>query len=86
MRILLPHTPKETTLTDSKGEKLTDIKSSWDAASQTLYISFENSPDGTKLKYYGLKIHRLREWLKPLDFAVNSIQKIKLKFIQITPE
>ncbi|MEJ7680778.1 MAG: DUF6515 family protein [Segetibacter sp.] len=32
-----------------------------------------------ELKYYGLKIHRLRDWLKPLEFAVNSIQKIKLK-------
>lgn len=50
MRILLPQAPKETTVTDSKGEKLTGIKSSWDAASQTLYLSFENNPDGTNVK------------------------------------
>ena len=47
IRMLLPKAPKETILTDSKGEKLTDVKSSWDAASGTYYLSFENSPDGT---------------------------------------
>lgn len=50
MRILLPEAPKETTLTDSKGEKLTDVKSSWDAASKTYYLSFANNPDGTNVK------------------------------------
>ncbi|MEJ7740296.1 MAG: hypothetical protein WKF97_22980 [Chitinophagaceae bacterium] len=50
VRILLPASPKGTTLTDSKGEKLTDVTSSWDAASHTYYLSFENSPDGTKVE------------------------------------
>jgi len=50
MRILLPEAPKETTLTDSKGEKLTDVKSSWDAASKTYYLSFANNPDGTNVR------------------------------------
>jgi hypothetical protein len=50
MRILLPAAPKEVILTDSKGEKLTDVKSSWDAASHTCYLSFENSPDGTTVQ------------------------------------
>jgi hypothetical protein len=50
MRILLPEAPKEVTLTDSKGEKLTDVQSSWDAASHTYYLGFENSPDGTNVK------------------------------------
>lgn len=49
MRVLLPKSPKETTLTDSKGEKLTDVKSSWDPASETLYLGFENSPEGTNV-------------------------------------
>ena len=49
IRLLLPKAPKETTLTDNKGEKLTDIKSSWDVASGTYYLSFENSPDGTTI-------------------------------------
>jgi len=47
IRMLLPKAPKETILTDNKGEKLTDVKSSWDVASGTYYLSFENSPDGT---------------------------------------
>lgn len=50
IRILLPKAPKETTLTDNRGKKLTNVKSSWDAASQTLYLSFENSPEGTNVK------------------------------------
>lgn len=47
MRLMLPAAPKETVLTDSKGEKLTDVKTSWDAATSTYYLSFENSPEGT---------------------------------------
>ena len=42
VRILLPEAPKETLLTNSKGEKLTDVKSSWDQASKTYFLSFEN--------------------------------------------
>ena len=47
MRILLPKAPVETELTDSKGERLKDVKTSWDAGSGTYYLSFENSPEGT---------------------------------------
>ena len=47
MRILLPNAPKETRLTNHKGEQLTDVKSSWDASSNTCYLSFENNPEGT---------------------------------------
>jgi hypothetical protein len=50
IRILLPQAPKETVLTDAKGERLTDVKSSWDAVSGTVYLSFENSPDGTTIR------------------------------------
>lgn len=50
VRILLPSQPKGILLTDSKGQKLTDIKSSWDASSHTYYLRFENSPDGTNVK------------------------------------
>ncbi|HEY9339970.1 MAG TPA: hypothetical protein VIQ23_00235, partial [Hanamia sp.] len=50
IRILLPNAPKGTLLTDSKGEKLTDVKSSWDATSKTYYLSFENNPEGTRVK------------------------------------
>jgi hypothetical protein len=50
VRILLPKAPKATLLTDSKGEKLTDVKFSWDEASKTYFLGFENSPDGTKVK------------------------------------
>ena len=50
IRILLPQVPKGITLTDSRGEKLSDIKNSWDAVSHTYFLSFENDPDGTKVK------------------------------------
>jgi hypothetical protein len=50
VRILLPAEPKTVMLTDSKGEKLAGVKSSWDHVSHTLFISFENSPDGTTVK------------------------------------
>jgi len=50
MRILLPQEPKDIVLTDSAGQKLTDVKTSWDAASRTCYLGFENSPDGTRIK------------------------------------
>ena len=49
MRILLPGAPKETRLTNHKGEQLTDVKTSWDATSGTCYLSFENSPEGTRV-------------------------------------
>ena len=49
MRILLPKAPVETLLTGSKGEKLNDVKTAWDAASNTLYLGFENSPEGTRI-------------------------------------
>jgi hypothetical protein len=49
VRVLLPKAPKETTLTDSKGQRLNNVKSSWDATSGTYYLSFENSPDGTRV-------------------------------------
>ena len=50
VRILLPAEPKTITLTNSKGENLADVKSSWDTSSHTFFISFENSPDGTNVK------------------------------------
>ena len=50
VRILLPSEPKEAILTDSKGEKLADVKSSWDTASHTFFLGFENSPEGTNVK------------------------------------
>ena len=50
VRILLPAEPKAAILTDSKGEKLAGVKSSWDATSHTYYLGFENSPDGTKVE------------------------------------
>ena len=50
MRILLPQAPKQITLRDSKGNKLSDVKTSWDNTSHTCFLSFENSPDGTKVE------------------------------------
>ncbi|NNU34128.1 hypothetical protein HK413_08185 [Mucilaginibacter sp. S1162] len=49
MRILLPAQAKNITLTDSKGQTITDVKSLWDVSSKTLFLSFDNSPDGIKV-------------------------------------
>lgn len=46
MRILLPAKPKETIVKNVKGEVIADAKTSWDTSSNTLFIGFENSPDG----------------------------------------
>jgi hypothetical protein len=48
-RVLLPSQPKTTTVTDSKGQIITDVKTSWDPSSNTLYLGFANSPDGIKV-------------------------------------
>ncbi len=49
MRVLLPARPKTTTVTDNTGQTITDVKSAWDASSNTLYLGFANSPDGIKV-------------------------------------
>jgi hypothetical protein len=49
VRVLLPAEPKATTVTDSKGQTITDVKTSWDSSSNTLYLGFANSPDGIKV-------------------------------------
>jgi hypothetical protein len=46
MRILLPAEAKKINITDSKGQTITDIQSSWDASSNTLYLGYGNSPNG----------------------------------------
>jgi hypothetical protein len=49
MRIFLPSAPKQITLTDSRNATVTDVQQSWDTASGTCYLSFDNSPDGIKV-------------------------------------
>ncbi|WPU93821.1 hypothetical protein SNE25_31365 [Mucilaginibacter sabulilitoris] len=49
VRVLLPGQPKETKVTDSTGQTVSDLKTSWDASSNTLYLGFANSPDGIKV-------------------------------------
>ena len=49
LRVLLPSQPKDIKVSDSKGQKITDVKTSWDASSSTLYLGFANSPDGIKV-------------------------------------
>jgi hypothetical protein len=49
VRVLLPSQPIETKVTDSKGQNIVDMKTSWDASSNTLYMGFANSPDGIKV-------------------------------------
>ncbi|WP_052334153.1 hypothetical protein [Pedobacter sp. V48] len=49
IRVLLPAKPIKNTILDSNGEEIADVKSSWDESSNTLYLGFENSPDGIKV-------------------------------------
>ncbi len=49
MRILLPKEPTGIVLKDKNGNTLTDVKSSWDNTSKTVYLSFENDPEGTEV-------------------------------------
>jgi len=50
MRVLLPAEPKQITVIDGKGKLITDVKTSWDEGSKTSFLSFENDPDGIKVK------------------------------------
>jgi len=49
MRVLLPAKPAEVVAADNKGQQVTDVKTSWDSSSGTLYLGFNNSPDGIKV-------------------------------------
>ena len=49
MRVLLPAKPKITKVIDSKGQEVADVKTSWDASSNTVYLGFANDPEGIKV-------------------------------------
>ena len=48
-RVLLPSKPGKITVTDHEGQPVKDVRSSWDESSHTLYLGFDNSPDGIKV-------------------------------------
>jgi len=50
MRVLLPAHPKETAVMNNRGEDVSNLKSSWDAKSNTYYLNFKNSPEGINVK------------------------------------
>jgi hypothetical protein len=49
MRVLLPSEAKEIKITDASGTVL-EAKTSWDAASKTVFLNFENNPEGVQVK------------------------------------
>jgi len=49
MRILLPSAPKTVNVIDPEGKPM-EATQSWDAASRTCFLSFENYPDGVKVE------------------------------------
>lgn len=49
MRILLPAAPKTVNVIDPEGHPMETVQT-WDAASRTCFLSFENNPDGVKVK------------------------------------
>ena len=50
MRVLLPAKPIAITVTDTKGQPVNGVQSSWDSSSNTVFLGFENSPDGIKVE------------------------------------
>jgi len=48
-RVLLPSKPGKIIVSDHEGKTVNDVKSSWDESSHTLYLGFDNSPDGIKV-------------------------------------
>ena len=51
MRVLLPKAPKHVTIKDAKGRELADTSNSWDEASHTSLLKFENNPEGVHVTY-----------------------------------
>jgi hypothetical protein len=53
MRVYLPipGQPPRVTLTNSKGQPVTSNDASWDAASGTYFLSFDNDPDGVSVDF-----------------------------------
>ncbi|RZL12545.1 MAG: hypothetical protein EOO89_19415 [Pedobacter sp.] len=49
MRILLPKAFKKVSAVDLKHNVITDIKTSWNEESKTMYLGFPNNPDGVKI-------------------------------------
>lgn len=49
MRILLPCEPNNITVTGANGNEIPGIKSSWDSLGKTIFLRFENSPNGIKI-------------------------------------
>ncbi len=49
MRILLPSAPIQVVVCDVKGEKVVTASNEWDEKSRTLFLSFENDPDGVSV-------------------------------------
>jgi hypothetical protein len=50
MRVLLPAEPRKITVVDQHGKAVSGVKSSWDGGSKTSFLSFENDPEGIRVK------------------------------------
>lgn len=49
IRVLLPAKPTKSTVLNNNGKEIADVNTSWDERSNTLYLGFDNSPDGIKV-------------------------------------
>jgi hypothetical protein len=49
MRILLPSSPKNLSLKNQEDKDVAILASSWDTKSGTLFLSFDNQPEGIKV-------------------------------------
>ncbi len=51
MRVLLPVSPKKCMISLIDGKELKDTVWEWDSKSKTCWLSFENSPDGVRVRF-----------------------------------
>jgi len=50
MRVVLPVKPQDTSVSGKDGDAMPDITKSWDDKSKTLFLRFENAPEGVRVK------------------------------------
>ena len=51
MRVLLPKAPQHIKITDSQGVTMAHAESSWHEESKTVWMKFDNSPDGVQVHF-----------------------------------
>lgn len=51
MRVLLPVQPSVVQVSDAEGNGMKEVEFTWDKASKTAFLKFENSPEGVRVRF-----------------------------------